>query len=137
MMSCGTVRLIVTFAAIGIAPGCLAQDATVLLVDRDSGRPVAEAAIRIYSDNGSWEFETDAGGQASLAGLPPGTYRVEIEKTGYLDPADPAMTGRNFRIPSSTGTRLLIGVVRAVVVAGQIADERGQARSGISVLQMC
>jgi protocatechuate 3,4-dioxygenase beta subunit len=128
------IRSLFAAAPVLVMGACLAASPTALFVDRDSGGPVPGVVVTLSAGTGSWQFETDAGGSATLSNLEPGIYRLRIEKPGYLDPAAPDAAGRFCPIASSAGKRLLIPLVRTVVMAGQVTDERGQPLSDMAVV---
>lgn len=105
------------------------------LIDSDSGKPVQGAILRLTQASGSrdWELEADDDGRASISGVKAGKYRLQIEKAGFVDPADIEGKGRWVEVTEARQSRLLVGLERSVVIAGQVRTEDGHPLSGIGV----
>ncbi len=136
IIQCQT-HYILAFVLLRSSCGLIFADAAVRLIEKDTGRPVSRAIVML-SINGETEiavreFETDEDGLAPLTGIKKGVYRVRVEKPGHVDPADPEGKGRVMRVSDLDGSRLLIGVVRAAAVSGQVSGENGQSLSGMGV----
>jgi hypothetical protein len=107
----------------------LAVNSNIQLVDRETGAPIPQATVTISAENGSWQVETGSTGTAALPALKPGAYRVKIEISGYIDPADAENQGRNFQLPG----RILVALTRASALEGQVTNPAGQPLSGMGV----
>ena len=103
-----------------------------ITINRQNGGPLAPGARTNYSAT------TDAGGHYSIAGIEPGTYRVNADHTGYLNMA------YNARKPGSAGTPLDLGRAQKMtgvdfkltphgVVSGKITDEDGDPMEGVQI----
>jgi protocatechuate 3,4-dioxygenase beta subunit len=116
------------FNAMGGTP---LRKATVT-INRQNGGPLAAGARSNYSAT------TDAAGHYSIAGIEPGTYRVNAEHTGFLE------MQYNARRPGGPGTALDLARAQKMtgadfrltphgVVSGKVTDEDGDPLEGVQV----
>jgi protocatechuate 3,4-dioxygenase beta subunit len=116
------------FNAIGGTP---LRKATININRQNSG-PMAPGARSSYSAT------TDASGHYSIAGIEPGTYRVNADRTGFLNMA------YNARRPGGPGTPLDLARAQKMtgvdfrltphgVLSGKITDEDGDPVEGVQI----
>lgn len=116
---------------------CSAETPVMRVIDRDTGRPIQGATVRLSQNKEVREYETGLEGEVKVTGLRPGFYRLEVEKAGYADPADPGSRGRTWRLAADgAGNAQHIGLARAAAISGQIMDERREPVSGMAVLAL-
>lgn len=107
------------------------RKATVTM-NRQNGGPLPQGARSSYSAT------TDASGHFSIAGIEPGTYRLNADHTGYLN------MSYNARKPGGNGTPLDLARAQRMtgvdfkltphgVVSGKITDEDGDPLEGVQV----
>ncbi len=105
---------------------------TTITMNRQNGGPLPSGA------RGNYSATTDASGRYSVAGIEPGTYRVNADHTGFLN------MSYNARKPGSNGTPLDLGRAQKMtgvdfrltphgVVSGKITDEDGDALENVQV----
>lgn len=109
---------------------------TVYIVDGDTGQPLSEAAVRLSTQEQEWTLETDDAGRAISPRIPPGILRVGIEKNGYIDPEDPEQGGRVYLVPASTRPVVVIPLLRAAVIAGEVTDSEGEPLGGMMAMAL-
>ncbi len=76
-----------TWALAGTTGGLTGQ------VTDEAGAPIAGAAVKVVSPSQAASATTDAQGRFTLLALPPDSYSVSIEKTGYEPLADSGRLG--------------------------------------------
>jgi hypothetical protein len=111
---------------------CQASDATVIVIDADSGVRLANATVLIEGASGAREATTNASGQAVLADLNPGVYSLQVRLVGYVDPG----TARRYIVTRTGAPRHIAGLFRQAAVSGQVTDERGNPVSGVGVIAL-
>lgn len=106
--------------------------AALTVVDSGSNQPIPEASVTIScGEKVLAESETNAKGQISLPDLPRCTYRIRVEKEGYLDLLDVRAHGRLFpELPSA------IALTRAAVITGRVLDAQGNPLEGAEVIAL-
>src|SRR5580698_3517106 len=94
----------------------------ITVLDSSSRKPLAEVTVSITRGEETLaEAETDEHGEIAFSNLAASSYRLKIEKAGYVDLLD--SRGRGRLVTDSTAPILLS---RAVVITGQVFDEKGQ-----------
>jgi hypothetical protein len=98
---------------------------------------VPRANVRLYQPSGSgvksYVVRSDGAG-AFQAALPPGTYSVECNRTGYMAPD--GMTGRTPTITLDLGDKpatITCSLIPAASIEGSVVDPDGQPAEGIYV----
>ncbi len=133
-------RLIAAIAAGMVMFGAIqlpnALPVTVYVVDGDTGQPLSEAAVRLSTQEQEWTLETDDAGRAISPKIPPGILRIGIEKNGYIDPEDPEQGGGVYLVPASTRPVVVIPLLRAAVIAGEVTDSEGEPVGGMMAMAL-
>jgi 5-hydroxyisourate hydrolase-like protein (transthyretin family) len=63
----------------------------ITVLDSSSSKPLAEATVTITRGEETLsEVETNDHGEAALPDLAAGSYRIKVEKAGYVDCSTPA-----------------------------------------------
>jgi protocatechuate 3,4-dioxygenase beta subunit len=109
---------------------------TVYVVDADSGLPLPEAVVHFISEEQEWELETDEAGRAIFPEMSPGLIRLRIEKDGYIDPQDPEQSGRSYPAPAAARPVVIIPLLRAAVIAGEVTDAEGEPLGGMMAMAL-
>jgi protocatechuate 3,4-dioxygenase beta subunit len=104
------------------------------LIDAERGKPLAEAVVTLWSDEGNhYMAETDHEGRVHYD-LVPGRYRLAIRKEGYdelLSPPAPIMV-----LATSPVTSVNLHAVPLGVISGHVLDADGDPLIGVSVAAM-
>jgi protocatechuate 3,4-dioxygenase beta subunit len=120
------------------------------IVNALSGTPLRKATINLSRQNngplaagarGNYSATTDASGHYSIAGIEPGSYRINVDHTGFLNMA------YNARRPGGPGTALDLARAQKMtgvdfrltphgVVSGKITDEDGDPIEGVQIQMM-
>ena len=126
-------------ALTAIAASCLAQDAdrgfhiSGTVTDTQTGQPIKQALVnlRLLQQNpAQFPALTDSAGGFLLTGLGPGTYRLDVEKKGYVP--DPGMVRENVVLgPSRDAVALRLQPLGKI--AGRVTDSRGDPVPGVAV----
>jgi hypothetical protein len=117
------------------------------VVNALSGTPLRKATVNINRQNGgpmaagsrsNYSASTDNSGHYSITGIEPGSYRINVDHTGFLNMA------YNARRPGGPGTALDLARAQKMtgvdfrltphgVVSGKITDEDGDPLEGVQV----
>jgi hypothetical protein len=105
----------------------LAADLAGRVVEDHTGNPLASAVVRVVKPGMrtlAAELETSTDGRFTASNLPDGEYRLEIAKPNFI--------GTVLRL-AGPSQGLEIRLVRAGVIAGMVADAKGQPVRGATV----
>ncbi len=108
----------------------------------DTARPIKRARVVITGAGRPRAATTDEQGRFSLTGLPAGSYRVAVTKSGFVDGA----FGQRRTLPNGTPIELAdnqqvtdvdVRLARGGVITGHVFDEDGEplARAIVTVLR--
>ena len=104
-----------------------------------SGEPLRKAQVVLRPERGRrpvYGAVTDARGHFALDGIEPGSYRLEIERDGYVDQeygqVSPNRPGTVLVLaPGQEVTDVIISLVPTGTIAGRVFDEDGYLTEGI------
>jgi len=110
------------------------------VVDADSRKPVAGARVILIGMSretretlpAPQQALTNAKGQFSVEGVPPGRYRLEVQKAGFAPPVD-GSERRTFDITSGQTISIEIQLRKGGAISGRVVDADGEPLSDISV----
>ena len=133
---------------VGVPPGT--ADDTVATasirgyVVRVGGGPLSKAQVMLRPVEGrrsSFGAVTDASGVFTLANIQPGSYRLEVERDGYVDreygQVSPSRPGTVLVLADGQEVRdVVINMVPTGTIAGRVYDEDGEPIVGASVRAM-
>ena len=98
--------------------------------DAASDAPIPNAFVVLSAAGARKTTVSDGEGRFAFADLPPGRYSLAAVKEGFaFDPT----TGPVAMLTARRATAVHIAMTRAAVIAGEVRDEQGTPRSGISV----
>ncbi|MBY0373895.1 MAG: carboxypeptidase regulatory-like domain-containing protein [Bryobacteraceae bacterium] len=109
------------------------------VVSSVTGQPIARAKVTINADkvHASWLY-TNAEGKFRFAGIPPGQYRVDVERNGYASDWASKIDGRTMGklvVLEQDQTRdLVIKLLPHAVLGGQVVDEFGEPLANATVI---
>jgi hypothetical protein len=139
----GDINFTVDVAALSspAAPAPEAGEAGVIRgrVTSAGGQPVAGAMVRAILDGAVGRSDvTDAQGRYAVATLPPGSYRVEVSKDGYVTvPYAQSSTVPAGRMVAIDGDRIVdridLVLPRGSAIAGTVVDEYGEPLHDVAV----
>ena len=104
----------------------------ITVLDSSSSKPLAAATVTITRGEETLaEAETDEHGQLTLPDLIAGSYRIKVEKAGYVDLLDSRGCGR---LVTDLAAPILL--TPAVAIAGQVFDGQSQPIEGVTVMAL-
>jgi hypothetical protein len=78
---------------------------------------------------------TDRDGRFVFAGLAPGSYRIDVQKTGFAPPAVPGRAPAT-QVSAGQTTEIALTLLKGAVIAGRLLDESGEPATDVSVMAM-
>jgi protocatechuate 3,4-dioxygenase beta subunit len=104
-----------------------------VVLEMGSTAPIDGARLSVTGPGISKAGVADANGRVVFASLPPGVYRVNVEKEGF---AFDAAARPPVSIAADRTTTLRVEMPRAAAIAGEVRDDRANPRRGIGVTVM-
>jgi len=124
-----------TVESTGAMSGQVVADAT--------NAPVADARVVVFQSQRSGPLGgpppqaiTDAQGRFTLTRLAPGTYRIDVQKTGFAPLNDMGRSGPTASVEGGKTTNVPIRLQRGAVIAGRILDASGEPMPDVHVVAM-
>ena len=118
-----------------LPPQAAATSGTIQGVVRETGSraPIAEARVFVAGAGVADGVTTDVNGKFEITTLPPGTYRLIVDKEGFaFDASAPAP----LTVAAGRASTVTIELPRAAAITGQVRDEGAAPRRGVSVSVM-
>ena len=108
------------------------------VVEEGTGAPVSSARVILFSQPRNApgpipQTITDQDGRYTFEGVAPGRYRVDVQKSGILPPADPARAATVTLAAGQVVDDWIVPVQRAGAIAGRILDPFGEPLADVSV----
>jgi hypothetical protein len=102
------------------------------VVDAASGKPLARVQIhfRREPDGQSWGAMTTPDGRFSIAGVPPGSYSLKIERAGFAVPPD---FPEEMEIGSDDNSNLHFALTPEGAITGRVTDAAGQPVEDVEI----
>jgi carboxypeptidase family protein len=106
--------------------------------------PVADARIVVFPAaprSGPFggpppQAMTDAQGRFTVSRLAPGSYRIDVQKTGFAPLNDMTQRGPTADVTAGQTTSVLLRLHKGAVIAGRILDAAGEPISDVQVVAM-
>ena len=130
---------VVSLSAQGPArsPGASTGTIAGVVVQPGTGGPIRDARVSLttFTAGGGAppvprSSVTDAAGRFSFAGLPPGPYRVSVQKPGHVmtfyGQRKPGSSGTTIRLAAGQSIALSIPLPRGGVISGTVVDDGGE-----------
>ncbi len=138
------VALLVSSVALAQTPIQSPQETSVIegfVVRLGSGEPLAQAQVILRPEQGRrpvFGALTDSGGRFRVANIRPGSYRLHVERDGYVDQqygqVSPARPGTVLVLePGQEAKDVVISLVPTGAISGRIFDEDGNPIEGATV----
>jgi hypothetical protein len=102
------------------------------VLEDHSGTALPSAIVRVARVGERYlaaELETDREGRFQAAGLAPGEYRLEIQRTGYASTKLAATL-------TASGTSVVARLIKRGIIAGHVRDQQGQPIPGAVVFAL-
>jgi 5-hydroxyisourate hydrolase-like protein (transthyretin family) len=126
-----------------LAGALTAQQGSIegVVLNQASGQPLPGVHIRLLnqmiveSATQAWGAATDAAGHFSIAAIPPGTYTVELERTGFLQVPGTGFM-KNTEIDVRPGEHLAgrqLAMWPLIQIAGRVVNQYGDPAAGAQV----
>ena len=104
-----------------------------VVLETGSSAPIGDARVSVSGSGISEAAVADANGRFVFASLPPGVYRITVEKEGFAFDA-PSRPPVNVAPGRTTTLRFVLP--RAAAIAGEVRDDSANPRRGIGVTVM-
>ena len=136
--------LLISSVALAQAPIQSPRETSVIegfVVGLGSGEPLAKAQVILRPERGRrpvFGALADSGGRFRVANIRPGSYRLHVERDGYVDQqygqVSPARPGTVLLLePGQEVKDVVISLVPTGAISGRIFDENGEPIEGATV----
>ena len=136
--------LLISSVALARTPNQSPQETSVIegfVVRMGSGEPLAKAQVMLRPEEGRrpvFGALTDSGGRFRVANIRSGSYRLHVERDGYVDQqygqVSPARPGTVLVLePGQEVIDVVISLVPTGTISGRIFDEDGEPVEGATV----
>ena len=136
--------LLISSVALAQTPAQSPPETSVIegfVVRMGSGEPLAKAQVMLRPEQGRrpvFGALTDSGGRFRVANIRPGSYRLHVERDGYVDQqygqVSPARPGTVLLLePGQEVKDVVISLAPTGTISGQIFDEDGEPIEGATV----
>ena len=138
------VALLISSMALAQTPAESPQETSVIegfVVRMGSGEPLAKVQVLLRPEQGRrsvFGALTDSSGRFRMANIRPGSYRLHVERDGYVDQqygqVSPARPGTVLLLePGQEVKDVVISLAPTGTISGQIFDEDGESVEGATV----
>ena len=138
------VALLISSMALAQTPAESPQETSVIegfVVRMGSGEPLAKVQVLLRPEQGRrsvFGALTDSSGRFRMANIRPGSYRLHVERDGYVDQqygqVSPARPGTVLRLePGQEVKDVVISLAPTGTISGQIFNEDGEPVEGATV----
>ena len=105
-----------------------------------SGEPVKKAVVELIAENqdegGNYTATSDQEGNFKIAGIPPGRYRMFVERAGYIEVDQKRRRLPNITLSLQAGQELkdqMLHMLAAAIITGRVLDEDGDPMPEVEV----
>src|SRR5215470_11277846 len=110
------------------------------VVKEPGGEPLKKAIIEVIAENqeegGNYTATSDQDGHFKVADVPPGRYKIFVERTGFLEVDEKRRRSEGRLISLDPGQELkdqTLHMLAAAVVTGRVLDEDGDPMANVEI----